>query len=161
MKFILLLTTFLITFLPAEELRVKAEQFSTDEAAGLTVFTGEVNIIKGSDEINASKIVIYTNQKREPIKFIANGNVSFYIKAVSKTGDISTYKGVSQKVIYLPLKKEYQFFRNVHLEQVDDKKVIIGEEVVLKTLEGKAYAKGANKESVIMIFNMPQDKEKK
>jgi len=157
MKFLIILTFFLTSVLISEELKVKASQFSADEKTGITIFTGNVNIVKGIDEINASKIVIFTNKKREPVKYIATGNVSFYIK----TEDSSFYKGKSQKVVYLPLKKEYQFFKDVRLEQIDDKKIIIGEKVVLKTLEGKAYAKGANKEPVIMIFNMPQDEEKK
>ena len=155
MKFIIFLTLFLTSALMGEELRVKANEFNTDEKACVTLFTGAVNVIKGSDEINASKITIFTNEKREPTKFIANGDVSFYIK--TETEKVATYKGVAQKVIYLPLEKEYHFFKDVYLEQIDDKKIIIGDEVVLKTLEGKAYAKGAKKEPVIMIFNMPEE----
>ena len=48
----------------------------------------------------------------------------------------------------------------MYLRQLDEKKEIIGNEVVLKTIEGKAYAKGAKSEPVIMIFKMPQDEEK-
>ncbi|MDP2894452.1 MAG: lipopolysaccharide transport periplasmic protein LptA, partial [Sulfurimonas sp.] len=64
-----------------------------------------------------------------------------------------------QKVVYLPKEKEYHFFKDVHLKQINEKKEIIGEEVILKTIEGKAYAKGAEKEPVIMIFDMPEDKK--
>ena len=67
------------------------------------------------------------------------------------------YRGKAQKVIYFPDKKEYYFYDHVHLKQIDQKKEIIGEEVVLKTLEGKAYAKGLNKEPVIMIFKMEDE----
>lgn len=157
MKKITVLVLCLTTLLISEELKVKANQFSTDETTGITIFSGSVNIIKNSDEINASKITIFTNSKREPIRYIADGNVSFYIK----TENSELYRGKSNKVIYLPIENEYHFFHNVHLEQIDSKKVIIGEEVVLKTLEGKAYAKGAKKEPVIMIFNMPKKEEKK
>jgi lipopolysaccharide export system protein LptA len=59
----------------------------------------------------------------------------------------------------LPTIKEYHFFTDVHLKQIDERKEIIGDEVVLKTIEGKAYAKGATKEPVIMIFKMPEEKE--
>ena len=48
----------------------------------------------------------------------------------------------------------------MYLKQIDKKKEIIGDEVVLKTIEGKAYAKGAKKEPVIMIFDI-KDKGKK
>lgn len=38
------------------------------------------------------------------------------------------------------------------------KKEIIGEEVILKSIEGKAYAKSAKNEPVIMIFELPEEK---
>ena len=156
MKSILFITFFFTSLLLSQELKITADQFKTDEKTGITIFNGNVKVFKASDKIEASIITIYTNKKREPIKFIADGDVSFYIK----TDDNAIYKGVAQKVVYLPIKKEYHFFRDVHLEQMNDKKVIIGDEVVLKTIEGKAYAKGASKEPVIMIFNMPEKGDK-
>ena len=156
MKYTIILTILLSSLLVSEELKITAKEFKTDEKSGITTLSGDVNIIKSSDEINASNIIIYTNEKREPTKFIAQGSVSFFIK----TDDNDTYKGVAGKVVYLPIQKEYQFFKDVHLEQVNDKKIIIGEEVILKTTDGDAYAKGANKEPIIMIFNMPKNKDK-
>ena len=155
MKFAILIIL-ITSLLNAQELTIKAQQFKTDEKAGITIFSGDVEIHKQGDDLNASTITIYTNDKKEPTKFIAKGDVSFFIK----TQDAAIYKGVAQKVIYFPIKKEYHFFENVYLEQVNNKKIIIGEEVVLKTIEGKAYAKGANEEPVIMIFDMPEKEEK-
>lgn len=156
MRFLIFLTIFLIQILNAQELQIKANLFNTDEKKGISVFNGEVNIIKGTDELNASNVTIYTNAEHKPIKFIAIGDVSFNIQTL----DGSIYKGEAGKVIYFPLKKEYHFFKNVHLQQINEKKEIIGEEVILKTIEGKAYAKGAKSEPVIMIFDMPQKEEK-
>ena len=121
--------------------------------------SGDVNIVKKNDELNASKVTIYVDKEKEPTKFIAVGEVSFVLE--TKQGEI--YKGKAQKVIYLPAKKEYHFYKQVHLVQLGDKKEIIGEEVVLKTVEGKAYAKGVKSEPVIMIFKIPSEetKEKK
>lgn len=157
MKRIIILTFFLILNLSAEELKIKANLFNADQKAGISVFEGDVNIIRGNDELNASKVTIYTDANQEPTKFVAEGDASFNIQTLEG----AIYKGKAQKVVYLPQKKEYLFFRDVHLKQVNEKKEIIGEEVVLKTIEGKAYAKGAAKEPVIMIFNLPEDKEKK
>ncbi len=153
MKTLILLMFFLASSLVSQELKVKANEFSADEKSGISIFKGKVNVVKGKDTINASKVTIYTNKKHQPTKFIAIGDVSFEIK--TKKG--SSYKGKAQKVIYKPKLKEYNFFGNVHLQQLDEKKEIIGEEVVLKTLEGRAYAKGAKKEPVIMIFKMKED----
>jgi lipopolysaccharide export system protein LptA len=155
MKQRIFLTIFLAATLFSQELQVKAKLFNADQKAGISIFEGNVNIIRGNDELNASKVTIYTNSKQEPTKFIAEGDASFNIQTLEG----AVYTGKAQKVVYLPQEKEYHFFKEVHLKQINEKKEIIGEEVVLKTIEGKAYAKGAEKEPVIMIFNMPEDKK--
>ncbi len=156
MKKIILSTLLISASLFAQELKIKANSFSSDEKKGISIFKGSVNITKGSDELNASKITVYTDKNHEPTKFVAVGDASFSIKTL----DGAEYEGKAQKVIYLPIKKEYHFYKDVHLKQINEKKEIIGEEVVLKTVEGKAYAKGAKKEPVIMIFKLPENKKK-
>ncbi|MDD5372234.1 MAG: lipopolysaccharide transport periplasmic protein LptA [Sulfurimonas sp.] len=155
MRRTIFLTIFLATALFSQELKVKAKLFNADQKAGISVFEGDVNIIRGSDELNASKVTIHTNSNQEPTKFIAEGSASFNIQTLEG----AIYKGKAQKVVYLPKEKEYHFFKDVHLKQINEKKEIIGEEVILKTIEGKAYAKGAEKEPVIMIFDIPEDKK--
>jgi lipopolysaccharide export system protein LptA len=153
MRNFIYLTIFLASTLISQELKVKADSFNADEKSGISIFTGHVNIVKENDELNASKVTIYTNKEHQPIKFEAQGKASFVIHA--KKGAL--YKGKAERVVYFPDKKEYHFFDNVHLKQIDEKKEIIGEEVILKSLEGKAYAKGLNKEPVIMIFKMKEE----
>ncbi|WP_373002218.1 lipopolysaccharide transport periplasmic protein LptA [Sulfurimonas sp.] len=157
MKLLAIMTIFLASALISQELKIKANQFDADEKTGVSVFQGKVNIIKGNDELNATKVTVYTDIKHQPTKYIAEGDVSFNIE--TKKGAL--YQGIAGKVIYMPTIKEYHFFRDVHLKQIDEKKEIIGDEVVLKTIEGKAYARGATKEPVIMIFKMPEEKEEK
>jgi len=152
---ILFLVSGLFGLLSAQELKVKANSFTSDQNSGVSVFTGDVNILKGADELNASKVTIFVNKEKKPTKFVADGNVSFSI--TSKEGAI--YKGVAGRAIYLSNKKEYYFYDNVHLQQLNDKKEILGDEVVLKTTDGKAYAKGMKKEPVIMIFNIDEEKK--
>lgn len=141
----------------SEELKIKANEFDADERKGISIFTGNVYITKKNDELNADKVTIYTDKERKPMKFVAVGNVSFIITTL----DGAVYKGKAQKTIYDPLKKEYYFYKNVYLKQINEKKEIIGDEVVLKTIEGKAYAKGAKKEPVIMIFDMKDTEDEK
>ena len=155
MRFLIILTIFLASALISQELKIKANQFNADEKTGISVFTGEVNIIKGNDELNATKVTVYTDKKHQPTKYIAEGDVSFNIE--TKKG--SLYTGKAGKVIYMPTIKEYHFFTDVHLKQIDKKKEIIGEEVVLKTIEGTAFARGAKQEPVIMIFKIEEEKE--
>ena len=155
MKFLLFLTLFLASALISQELKIKADSFNGDEKSGVSIFEGNVNVIKENDELNASMVTVYTDAKHQPTKFIALGKASFTI--YSKEGAL--YKGKAEKVIYFPQSKEYHFFQNVHLKQIDEKKEIIGEEVILKSVEGKAYAKGLKEEPVIMIFKLPKEGE--
>lgn len=158
MKNLIFLGVLLASSLMSEELKIKAASFQADEKKGISVFQGKVNIVFGDDELNADKVTVYTDKKNQPTKFIAEGDAFFSI--VTKEG--IPYEGKSGKAVYIPNKKEYYFYHNVHLKQIDEKKEIIGEEVILKTIEGKAYAKGAETEPVIMIFDMPKDdKEEK
>ena len=156
MKYLYLLTFFLLITAEAEQLKIIAKSFEGDEKKGITVFRGDVKIKKGSDELNASTVTVYTNAKRKPTKFIAKGNVSFYIKTENNT----EYRGRSEKAIFVPAQKEYHFYKNVHIEQLNEKKEINGEEVVISTVAGKARAKGGNTKPVIMTFEI-EDEEKK
>ena len=156
MKYIVILTLLCANIVFANELKIVADTFKADEVKGVSIFTGHVAIKKGHDELNASKVTIYTDKKNNPIKFIAKGNVFFKVQ----TQEGSKYEGSAGKVIYLPLEKEYNFYKNVHLKQIDEKKEILGDEITLNTLSGKAFAKGVNKEPVIMIFQI-KDEDKK
>lgn len=141
----------------AEELRVVAENFDADEQKGISTFTGNVKIEKGNDELNASKVVIHVDKNRKPSKYIAEGNVSFYIR----TENNDTYKGRAQKAVFVPAEKLYRFYTDVHLRQINRHKEINGDEVVLDALKGRAIAKGAEKKPVIMTFQLEDKNETK
>jgi len=155
MNNILLIVLFLTTSLFGAELKIKADSFRADQSNGVSVFSGNVNIIKSNDELNASQVTVFTDNKNQPTKFIAIGNVSFKIK----TKENAEYEGTANKVIYKPLKKEYYFYENVLLKQINEKKEIEGDEVILNTVDGKAYAKGLEKKPVIMTFDIAEEKE--
>ena len=159
MKIKTIFTLFLLSSaaLMSNELKVTANAFDGDEKKGIAIFTGDVKITKGSDELNASKVTIYTDQKHDPIKMIAEGDVSFFVK----TENNSIYSGEAQKTIYMPKIKEYQFYTNVHLRQLNEHKQIDGDKVILNSITGKAIAQGAKKEPVIMIFHIKDQNESK
>jgi len=154
-KYVLLLAISLQFTAFAEELKIKANTFSADEQKGLSIFNGNVRVKKGNDELNASEVTIYTDKKNQPTKFVAIGNVSFKIE--TKKG--AKYEGQANRVVYVPKEKKYNFYENVHLKQVNEKKEIIGDEVTLALDSGKAFAKGVKKEPVIMIFDIKDEKE--
>jgi len=140
----------------AQEVKIIADTFAGNEKKGITTFSGNVKITKGSDELNASKVIVHTDTDRNPIKYIADGNVSFYIDLPDNN---ASYKGDASKVVYFPAKQEYQFYTNVHLYQIGTNRKIFGEEVVLNAIDGNAKALGKEKAPVIMIFNIKEKKK--
>lgn len=108
MKKILILLNLLTSFVIAEQVKIIADSFDGNEKKGLTVFSGNVKITKENDELNASKVTVYTDKDRTPYKYEAEGDVSFYIDLKDNN---MTYKGDAQKVIYSPLKKNISFLQ--------------------------------------------------
>lgn len=139
--------------LMAEQVKILADSFDGNEKKGVTIFKGNVKITKGSDELNASKVSVFTDKERTPYRYEAEGKVSFYIDLPENN---ATYKGDAEKVIYLPQKQEYQFYTNVHLYQIGTDRKVFGEEVLLNALDGNAKAVGKDKAPVMMIFNIDE-----
>lgn len=153
--------TFLMLFLAllvnGEELKVVSANFKGDQPKGLSIFTGNVIVTKGDDELNASKITIYTDAARKPTKYIAEGSVSFYI--VTDMGE--KYRGKSKRAIYLPNESEYQFYEKVDLVRIDDYRRVKGDKVIVNETKGFANADSAGGEPVVMIFTMQDKNETK
>lgn len=157
MKKILILLNLLTSFVLAEQVKIIADSFEGNEKKGLTVFSGNVKITKEDDELNASKVTVYIDKERTPYRYEAEGDVSFYIDLKDNN---MTYKGDAQKVVYSPLKKEYQFFNDVHLYQLGTNRKVFGNEVKLNAKDGNAKAIGKEKAPVIMIFNVNEEDKK-
>lgn len=157
MKKLLAILSLCVLSLFAEEVKIMADAFEGDEKKGITTFIGNVRITKGGDELNASKVTVLTDKDRNPYQYEAQGNVSFYIDMSENN---ATYKGDAQRVVYLPLRQEYQFYTNVHLYQLETNRKIFGEEVILNAKDANAKAMGKAKRPVIMIFNIDDKKEK-
>lgn len=157
MKKILILLNLLTALVLAEQVKIIADSFKGNEKKGLTVFSGNVKITKGYDELNASKVTVYTDAERTPYKYEAEGDVSFYIDLKDNN---MTYKGDAHKVVYSPLKQEYQFFTDVHLYQLGTNRKVFGNEVQLNAKDGNAKAIGKDKTPVIMIFNVKEEDKK-
>ena len=155
-----LITILNLCLLPlfAEEVKIISDKFEADENKGIAIFTGHVKITKTHDELNASKVTVYADKERNPYRYVAEGDTSFYIDLKDKN---ATYMGDAGKIVYLPLKKEYQFYHNVHLYQVGSDRKVFGDEVILNAVDGNAKAIGKEKAPVIMIFNVEEKKTEK
>ncbi len=150
MRLVFLFLSIVTTSLLSEELKIIANSFEADEKSGVSVFQGDVSITKGIDLIKASKVSIHIDKDRHPTKYIAEGNVTFFIS----TEDNNTFEGKAKSAIFAPQKQEYKFKGDVELFQVNEKKKIVGEEVIVNTLKGTAIAQGKKNRPVIMIFEL-------
>lgn len=157
MKKIIFISLFCILGLYAEELKVLSENFKADQPKGVSIFTGNVIVTKGLDELNASKVTIYTDSNRKPTKMVAEGDVSFYIVTELK----EKYRGKSQRAVYLPNEKEYQFYTKVDLIRLDDFRRVKGDKVVVNTILGHASADSTNNEPVMMVFTLQDNNSTK
>ena len=150
------LLIFFASAVHAEELKVVSDNFKGDQVKGIAVFTGNVRITKGKDEMNATKVTIFTDAERKPYKYLAEGDVSFYI--VTEHREI--YRGKSQSAVYLPNDNEYQFYKKVDLVRLDNYRRVKGEKIVVNTVHGQAAAESSKDEPVIMIFTLDEKKPK-
>jgi len=157
MKLFLFFFIFCTSMFAAEELKVVSEHFKGDQLKGISVFTGNVIVTKGHDELNATKVTIYTDKDRKPVKYVAEGDVSFYIVTELK----EYYKGKSQTAVYLPNDNEYQFFKHVDLIRLDDYRRVKGDKVIVNTKQGNASAESNNNDPVVMIFTLQDKKDDK
>jgi lipopolysaccharide export system protein LptA len=153
---IVFLLSLAISVASAEELKVISDSFKGDQQKGISVFTGNVKVTKGRDELNASKVTIHTDKNKKPVKYVAEGDVSFTI--VTDLGE--TYRGKSQSAVYLPRESEYQFYKKVDLIRLDDYRRVKGDKVVVNTAKGEAAAESAKDEPVIMIFTLDEKNQK-
>jgi lipopolysaccharide export system protein LptA len=101
-------------------------------------------------------VTIYTDINKKPTKYLAEGDVSFYIVTEMQ----ERYKGKSQIAIYFPNENEYHFYKKVDLIRLDDFRRVKGDKVVVNTVFGQASAESANNEPVVMTFTL-QDKKPK
>ncbi len=134
----------------AEELKISADLFESDESKGVTLFKGHVVILKGRDELRADSVEIFTDKKRKPTKFIAQGRVTFTIYA----NNTEAYKGRANKAVFLPLIKEYHFYNDVFLTQLGSDNTIKGDTIVVNLTKGTATAQGDSNRPVTMTFQI-------
>ena len=160
MKFLLgLLITSSLLFSASEKLIIDAKNFETDDAKGITVFTGDVKLKKVKDKLNANKLEIFMTpnskgKSRQPLKYIATGNADFEIHSNGKI-----YIGKGEKVIYVPKSQEYTVLGNGYLKETTEDKELFGEKIFINQLTGNARVSGSEKKPVRFILNIESGKK--
>jgi len=155
MKFLvgLFLSTSLL-FAQADKLIIDAKNFETNDAKGLSTFTGNVKLKLTKDKLSSDKLEIYVKaqtkgKNKKPLKYIATGNVNFEIFSKKKH-----YKGKGNKVIYNPIKQEYTVIGNGYIKEVSEDRELFGERIFINQLNGSAKVSGSKKKPVRFILNI-------
>lgn len=147
---LLTILSFLGMTLFAEQLQIVADSFERNQQKKFSSFTGHVNIKKGLDELKASQVFVYVNDENQPIKYEASGDVSFSVTTENNV----TYMGKSQLLIFSPLKKEYQFYKKVYIQEKNTARTLSGEKIILNMTSGNAKIAGKAKVPVRVTFEI-------
>ncbi|WP_200763901.1 lipopolysaccharide transport periplasmic protein LptA [Nitrosophilus alvini] len=156
MKFMKIAAILLPMFMLAENVEIVSNSFEADEMKRISIFEGNVNIKRGSDEINASKVIVYFDENKKPFKYEAIKNVKFLI-ILNKN---KIYSGRAGKIIYLPKKAEYIFEKNVYIHQKPEDRKIYGEKIIINKESGQAKVTGKDSKPVKFIFKIDDNSSK-
>ncbi|NPA04291.1 MAG: lipopolysaccharide transport periplasmic protein LptA [Epsilonproteobacteria bacterium] len=151
MKKLILIGLLLLTSW-AENIEINADKFIASQKELISQFIGNVVLKTSKDTIKASRVYIYFNKRKKPIKVEAVGGVRFKIK--DENGKV--YEGRAKRVIYYPLKKEYYLKGDVHITQIPDKKKIFAQNIYINLRSSRLVVEGGDKKPVKMIFTIDE-----
>lgn len=132
------------------EIRIEANIFEANEKEKLSIFSGEVRIYKGKDEINSSTVKINFDDKNQPEKYEFLENVSFNIQIK----DSIHYLGKANKVYLFPNTEKYIFSGSVEITEKITGRKIEGDRVSLDGKTGSARIIGGDNRPVVMSFKI-------
>ncbi len=142
----------LLLYGATSEVQITADRFEASEKSRQSLFLGHVSMKKGSDELNASKIVVTFDVKRKPLRYEAVGNASFVLH--TRNGQI--YLGKADRLIYHPAEEMYELFGHVVLKEPSLERTLMGEKVVVDRRSGKASVEGGGDRPVKFIFKVEE-----
>lgn len=136
----------------AELLEISAEKIYTNQLKGETKITGNVEIIKEQDRLNADEVLIKTDQNRKPLKYTADGNVKFRVTLQ----DGKLMQGRAKTVIYDAVKDEYLLRGRAYVQEEGKPNAIKGDEIVLNRTAGSASVVGTKKKPAKITFSLDE-----
>jgi len=139
--------------LMADFVDIKADHFYANDIQKKAFFEGNAVIKQGNNEIRASKVTVFFNDRKKALKYEAYGNVTFDL-----TENGIHYKGEAQKITYAPTSSKYNFIGNVILIDLTNNRTIKAETVSLNLKTGLADIKGKVKKPVHFRFEIEDRK---
>ena len=142
-----------MTSLVADIVDIKADHFYANDLNHEAYFEGNAKIKQGANEFNASKIIVFFNDKRKAEKYLAKGKVKFDL-----TENNIHYVGQTDLLTYSPKKSKYLFKGDVILRDLTNNRLIKAESVSLDLKTGLADIKGQAKRPVHFRFEIEDRK---
>lgn len=142
------------TSLLAEKVEVTADKFFADETKKTSIFEGKVSIVKGYDTLNAQKVVIEFDDKKQPLRYIATGNAKVNMKMSGKK-----YYGEAEKMTYEPTKNLYTLEKKAFLHEIETDKKVYGDFIKADQSNGQYEVDGKGKAPVKFIFTLEDEKK--
>lgn len=132
---------------------IDADRVEIDEAKGLNTYTGSVEVVQGSMQINADKLVIHTAD-RKPTRYVATGVPARYKQKPSPDeGDVV---GTAKTIEYRVSEKKLFLRTDAHITRQGD--VFQGDQLVYDTARDLVSGSGGEGGRIRMIIQ-PQDSE--
>ncbi|DAB33121.1 MAG: lipopolysaccharide export system protein LptA [Sulfurospirillum sp.] len=153
MKFLISLF-FILNIVNAANVEVVADKFFADEKKQISVFSGSVVVTKQSDRLKADEVTINFDAKKQPLKYIAVGNAK-----VDMIINEKKYFASADKMIYDPIKDQYELIGNAFLHELITDKKVYGDKIFVNQLTGRYEVDSKGSEPVKFIFKVEDKKQ--
>ncbi|MSN96017.1 lipopolysaccharide transport periplasmic protein LptA [Campylobacter sp. FMV-PI01] len=157
-KIALISILFIFSGLFAQEIEIVADNFFADEIKKQSILSGNVFVKKSNlDTLKSDKITIYFDDNKQPLRYIATGNVKFEILI-----DNNKYNGHGDKLTYISANKKYILEGSAWISDIKTKREVFGDEITINQLEGKYEVKSLesnktqSKKPVKFIFKVKE-----
>ncbi len=152
-KLFILFISLCASSLFADVVDIKADHFYANDINHEAYFEGNAKIKQGSNEFNASKIIVFFNDKKKAEKYIAKGAVKFDLIENS-----IHYVGETNRVTYSPKSSKYFFEGDVILQDLTNNRIIKAESISLDLKTGLADIKGKSTQPIHFRFEIEDRK---
>ncbi|MDD3342950.1 MAG: LptA/OstA family protein [Sulfurospirillaceae bacterium] len=142
------------SLLYAANVEVTADKFFADETKRISVFDGNVKVLKESDKLTAHKVTIDFDAKKQPIRYVATGDAK-----VNITMNQKRYYGEAEKMTYEPATSVYILEKKAFLHDLETDKKVYGDFIRVEQLNGHYVVDGKNGNPVKFIFKVEDTKK--
>ncbi len=124
----------------AEKVEVTSDRMKAIDTKKEVHFIGNAKVKQGKNWITADLIVVYFNKKNQAEKYVATGKKKqAYFELDQETG---FYKGHADKVTYDPNTSVYTLIGHAVVDDIENKRHLVGEKITINTLTGNADVVG-------------------